>query len=30
MFEKEIKKTLSADKCAVNMKAFDAGGDMIK
>ena len=25
MFEKEIKKNLSADKCAVNLKAFDAG-----
>jgi indolepyruvate ferredoxin oxidoreductase, beta subunit len=30
MFEKEIKKTLSADKCALNLKAFDAGADMIK
>ncbi len=30
MFEKEIKKSLSADKCAVNLKAFDAGGEMIK
>ncbi len=30
LFEKEIRKTLSADKCDVNMKAFDAGGDMIK
>jgi indolepyruvate ferredoxin oxidoreductase beta subunit len=29
MFEKEIKKTLSADKCAANLKAFDAGADMI-
>lgn len=29
-FEKEIKKTLSADKCAVNLKAFDAGADMMK
>jgi len=30
LFEKEIRKTLSADKCDLNMKAFDAGGDMIK
>jgi indolepyruvate ferredoxin oxidoreductase beta subunit len=30
MFEKEIRKTLSVDKCAVNLKAFDAGADMIK
>ena len=30
MFEKEIKKTLSTDKCAVNLKAFDAGAAMIK
>ncbi|KAF0158244.1 MAG: indolepyruvate ferredoxin oxidoreductase beta subunit [Syntrophaceae bacterium] len=30
MFEKEIKKTLAADKCAVNLKAYDAGGEMIK
>ncbi len=29
MFEKEIGKTLSADKCAANLKAFDAGADMI-
>lgn len=29
-FEKEIKKTLLADKCAVNLKAFDAGADMMK
>ena len=26
----EIKKTLSADKYAVNLKAFDAGADMMK
>ncbi len=30
MFEKEIKKTLSFDKCALNLKAFDAGAVMIK
>ena len=30
MFEKEIKKTLRADKCAINLKAFDVGADMIK
>ncbi|MEE9910291.1 MAG: indolepyruvate oxidoreductase subunit beta [Deltaproteobacteria bacterium] len=30
MFEKEIKKTLPPDKCAVNLKAFDAGAAMIK
>lgn len=30
MFEKEIKKTLAADKYAVNLKAYDAGGEMIK
>ena len=30
MFEKEIKKTMSHDKCAVNLKAFDAGVSMIK
>lgn len=30
MFEKEIRKTLSAEKCAVNLKAFDAGADMTK
>lgn len=29
-FEKEIKKTLLADKCAVNLKAFDAGADMMQ
>ncbi len=29
MFEKEIKKTLSADKCAINLKAFDMGAAMI-
>lgn len=29
MFEKEIKKTLSADKCNVNLKAFDAGALML-
>jgi indolepyruvate ferredoxin oxidoreductase, beta subunit len=30
MFEKEIRKTLTSDKCAVNLKAFDAGVAMIK
>jgi indolepyruvate ferredoxin oxidoreductase beta subunit len=30
MFEKEIKKTLRADKCTINLKAFDAGAGMIK
>lgn len=30
MFEKEIRKTLPADKCAVNLKAFDAGVALIK
>jgi indolepyruvate ferredoxin oxidoreductase, beta subunit len=30
MFEKEIRKTLSTEKCAVNLKAFDAGAAMIK
>lgn len=30
MFEKEIKKSLAQDKCAVNLKAFDAGADMLK
>jgi indolepyruvate ferredoxin oxidoreductase beta subunit len=30
MFEKEIKKTLRADKCVINLKAFDVGADMIK
>ncbi len=29
MFEKEIKKTLSADKCNLNLKAFDAGALML-
>jgi indolepyruvate ferredoxin oxidoreductase beta subunit len=29
-FEKEIKKTLLADKCAVNLKAFDEGAALIK
>ena len=29
-FEKEIKKTLSAGKYKINLKAFDAGADMIK
>ncbi|MHB8138951.1 MAG: indolepyruvate oxidoreductase subunit beta [Smithellaceae bacterium] len=30
MFEKEIRKTLPAAKCTLNLKAFDAGADMIK
>jgi len=30
MFEKEIRKTLTPDKCTVNLKAFDAGAAMIK
>jgi indolepyruvate ferredoxin oxidoreductase beta subunit len=30
MFEKEIKKTLMHDKCALNLKAFDAGATMVK
>ncbi|MEN6468640.1 MAG: 2-oxoacid:acceptor oxidoreductase family protein, partial [Smithella sp.] len=30
MFEEEIRKTLSAGKCVVNLKAFDEGADMIK
>jgi len=30
MFEREIKKTMPAQKCAVNLKAFDAGADMLK
>ncbi len=29
MFEKEIRKTLSSDKCALNLEAFDAGAAMI-
>ena len=29
MFEKEIRKTLSAEKCVVNLKAFDQGAAMI-
>lgn len=29
MFEKEIRKTLSAEKCVVNLKAFDEGAAMI-
>jgi indolepyruvate ferredoxin oxidoreductase, beta subunit len=29
MFEKEIQKTLSAEKCAVNLKAFDQGAALI-
>jgi indolepyruvate ferredoxin oxidoreductase beta subunit len=29
MFEKEIRKTLSADKRALNLRAFDAGAAMI-
>lgn len=30
MFEREIKKTMPAGKCAVNLEAFDAGAGMIK
>ena len=30
MFEKEIRKTLTGGKYAVNIKAFDAGGTMLK
>lgn len=30
MFEKEIRKTLSADKCAGNLRAYDAGSEMLK
>ena len=30
MFEKEMKKALSADKLAVNLKAFDAGAALMK
>lgn len=30
MFEQEIAKALLPDKCAVNLKAFDAGAAMIK
>lgn len=30
MFEKEIKKTMSPDKCAVNLKAFDAGAALVR
>lgn len=30
MFEKEIRKTLSMEKCTVNLKAFDEGAGMIK
>jgi indolepyruvate ferredoxin oxidoreductase beta subunit len=30
MFSKEIRKTLSPGKCALNLKAFDAGFSMIK
>ncbi len=30
MFEKEIRKTLPLEKCALNLKAFDAGFPMIK
>jgi len=29
MFEKEIRKTLSADKRTQNLRAFDAGAAMI-
>jgi indolepyruvate ferredoxin oxidoreductase beta subunit len=29
-FLREINKNMSADKCAVNLKAFDAGYEMIK
>ena len=30
MFEREIKKTMPAQKCAANLIAFDAGADMLK
>ena len=30
MFSNEIRKTLSPEKCALNLKAFDAGCSMIK
>jgi indolepyruvate ferredoxin oxidoreductase beta subunit len=30
MFAKEIRKTQSPEKCALNLKAFDAGVSMIK
>nr|MBP7138309.1 indolepyruvate ferredoxin oxidoreductase [Syntrophaceae bacterium] len=30
MFAKEIRKTLSPEKYALNLKAFDAGCSMIK
>ncbi len=30
MFEREIRKTMPAQKCAVNLTAFDAGAGMIK
>ncbi len=30
MFEKEITRTLSSDKIAVNLKAFDAGAALLK
>jgi indolepyruvate ferredoxin oxidoreductase beta subunit len=29
-FVREINKNMSADKCALNLKAFDAGNEMIK
>ncbi len=30
MFEREIRKTMPAQKCAVNLTAFDAGAGMLK
>jgi len=30
MFEKEIGRTMPPDKCALNLKAFDAGEDLIR
>jgi len=30
MFAREIKKTMPAEKCAVNLMAFDAGAGMLK
>jgi indolepyruvate ferredoxin oxidoreductase beta subunit len=29
-FEKEITKDMAADKCEINLRAFDAGAGMIK
>jgi indolepyruvate ferredoxin oxidoreductase, beta subunit len=29
-FKREINKSMSTDKCAINLKAFDAGYEMIK